>query len=247
MGGTGEFSRSSFKANAPPVEKGDPVAGYKCLRNIMSHNECGEVEFVPVVRDHGKHVVSADGIQPGGWLVEQDEVRLRDDRAGKRKAFLHAAGELAGVAGTVSIQVELPQGLKTALADFPVSKPGGLLQRKRHVFERRQRIEEGVALKKEAAAPQKPGMSRSIRGADGMLVKADPPGIGLFDMGHAFQENGFSGSAGAEHGKNTAPRHGQIDSPEHMVAAKAFVQVFDLKQGSLFGRFHVRIRKEVMM
>ena len=80
----------------------------------------------------------AKRVKPGGRLVEKDEFRTGDDRAGKGEPFLHAAGELAGIVVAMIINFQLPQGFVAAFANFIVCQACRLFERERHIFQSRQ-------------------------------------------------------------------------------------------------------------
>ena len=77
-------------------------------------------------------------------------------------------------------------------------------------------------------------------------VKTDLPRIRLHDVRQALEEHGLPGPARADHRKNTAALHGEIDSRQNHVVAEPLVQVLDFEQIILFGGTHDQTRKEVM-
>ena len=246
VGGSGEFGGRSFKAYPALVKQRDAVAGDERLDDVMGHDERRKAELALVFGDHGKYGVAAQRIKAGGRFVKKYEFRTGNDRAGKREAFLHAAGKLAGVMIAMLINFKLSQSFKAALTDLIVCEVRRLFKRERHILQSRQRIEEGIALKEETAPPAKLRARGRIGETQGTSVKTDPSCVRLNNVCQALEEHGLAGSAGAEQAKDAAAQHFESDSRQDNMIVEALVQVLDMKQEILLNGKHDQTRNEVI-
>jgi hypothetical protein len=112
----------------------------------VADDDRGEVEFPAKIGNHGEDAVLALRIQSGGGLVEEDELGLRNERAGQGHPLLHPPGHLVGVSVGHVAEVQLLEKLQNPLADEPRAGPGGLEEGERDVLHRRQGVEQRVAL-----------------------------------------------------------------------------------------------------
>ena len=63
----------------------------------MRDRDGGCAEAAHLFEDEVVDRIGGDRVEAGGGLIEEDQVRLGDDRAGERDALLHAAGNLSRV------------------------------------------------------------------------------------------------------------------------------------------------------
>ena len=101
-------------------------------------------------------------------------------------------------------------------------------------------------MKEETAAAPKFSVCGRIVGIQGGSVKTDPSRIGPHDIRQAFEEHGFSGSAGADDRADAAAAHGEFDPRQNHMVAEALVKALHLKQQILFGGAHDQSRNDVM-
>ena len=80
--------------DAPAGEIDDAVAALG-LVHVVGRDQHGEA-FARHVVDHVPELAPRLGVDAGGRLVEQQELRLMQDAGGEREALLPAAGQLAG-------------------------------------------------------------------------------------------------------------------------------------------------------
>ena len=81
-------------------EHGDTVADRMETVEIVRHHEDGEAERPLELPDQVVEGGGADGVEPGGRLVEKDDLGVERQRPRETRAFLHAAGKLGRVFGT---------------------------------------------------------------------------------------------------------------------------------------------------
>ena len=78
-----------------PVGEIDDAVAALGLVHVVGRDQHGEA-FAGEVVDHVPELAARLGVDAGGRLVEQEELRLVQDAGGEREALLPAAGELAG-------------------------------------------------------------------------------------------------------------------------------------------------------
>ena len=222
------------------------IARRQSLRHVVRHDQRREVKLALISGDHGENRISAQGIETRRRLVEKHQFRPCHDGACQCQPLLHSAGKLTGVAVLMLFELELLQGLEAALANLPVLQARRLLQRQRHVFQGGQGIKQCIALEQKAAAPAKVGTGRLVFRALLASVEVDGSLVGLHNAAEAFQKDGLSRAAAAQHGHQAAALHTKAGAVEHDVVAKALPQALHLQQWSVVVVAHVRTRKEVI-
>ena len=81
----------------------------------MGDQDRGDAELALQAPDLAAHGQPQRGVEVGERLVEQQELRLLDQRAGERHALLLAAGQLAGPPVQQLLDLHQPRGLGAAL------------------------------------------------------------------------------------------------------------------------------------
>jgi hypothetical protein len=142
---------------------------------------------------------------------------------------------------------ELLQSIPAAAQDFHFPQSCRLLQRKSHIFQSGEGIEQRVALKQKTTPSAEFSARGGIARFQFLSVEADSPGVWLQDVCETFQEDGFPSATRAKDGKNTATRNFQIHPPEHGFSLEAFLQALDMKSDGVLGSFHSQIKNELMM
>ena len=77
-----------------PINHADPIAdvlGF--LEEVRVQKDCGSP--VPDPADDPTYVVATNRVESARWLVQDDEIRISDERDGESEALLHAFGESA--------------------------------------------------------------------------------------------------------------------------------------------------------
>jgi hypothetical protein len=117
-----------------------------------------------------------------------------------------------------------------------------LLEWERHIFQRRERVKQRIALKKKAAAFPEILPRRWI--AEGAALEDNPPRVRRKDVPNALEEDGFSGAAWSKNGENTPARHAKIDAFQNGVSIEALFQPLHL-QREIRG-LHFQIKNELI-
>src|SRR6516162_11758509 len=84
-------------ANLPVDQHGDAIADRKQSVEIMGNHEHGKVEAALQVPDQNVEVCGRDRIEPGGGLVEKDNIRIESEGPRETGALAHPPGQLRRV------------------------------------------------------------------------------------------------------------------------------------------------------
>ena len=103
------------------VQQVDDVAA---LRFVQVRGRPQHADALPdQAAHHGPQLAPRYGIDADAGLVEQQQSRLADQRAGKAELLLHAAGELAGEAPLEGPEVREPHQHREALRTLAAGSP----------------------------------------------------------------------------------------------------------------------------
>src|SRR5690348_2244131 len=80
--------------NTPFVDHGDTVGDLARARHVMGDGDGGGAKVAHALHDQLVDDVGHDRVEPGGGLVEDDDLGLRRDGARQADALLHAARQL---------------------------------------------------------------------------------------------------------------------------------------------------------
>ena len=195
---------------------------------IHQHHEIGERHrLVLAVRDVqerdaelllqplqlGAHLDAQERIERGERLVEQENARLRDQRAGKRDALLLPAGQLRRQPRGVWLHVheaEHVHRLGVALRPSDAAH----LQREGHIVDRGQMRKQRVALEHHRGAARLRRQISDVLVADQDVAR----GCGLV-TGDEAQGRGLAAAGGAEQAAIGVGRHFQVDRVDRGRAA----------------------------
>ena len=165
----------------------------------MGDRDGGGAQFLHAFDDKLVDDVGHDGIEAGGRLVEEDDLRFGGDGAGQRHALLHAAGQFCRRKfGDIGAKADLGELLHRLVAGrFAVHAPA-LDQAEGDVFPDRQRIEEGAALKQHAELLQDPLAVARAHADDLFAIDQDAAALGLHQAEDAFERHRFAGARSAD-------------------------------------------------
>ena len=157
------------------------------------------------------------GIERGQRLIEQEDVGLKHQRARQGDALALAAGELRGAAGFLAGEADQFQGFAHAAIDLCGAMT---LETELHVAARGEVRKQGVILEHGADVAL-------IRLAliDDLAVEQDVAGGGLLEAGDQAQRGGLAASGRAQQGEETAPRNGERDVTDRLLAGKVLHQL----------------------
>ncbi len=129
----------------------------------MGYHENRHARSLLQGQDQFVEFVSADGVEPGGGLVQEQDFGIERQRAGKRHALDHAAGELGGI-------FPIDVGLQAHHFELGDRHLGGQARRKIEIFEDRkldilaggERGEQRALLEQDAPSPLDRPMRRVL-------------------------------------------------------------------------------------
>ena len=203
--------------DVPAVHHHDAVGDRQRLRLVVRDVERGDVEAPLQLADFEPHLLAQLGVEVGQRLVEQQNVRPRDDRPGERDALLLPAGELPGTARFEAAQAHHLQRFLDArrlLGRRQVAhlEAEGDVLRDAHVREQRVGLEHhrGVAL-----------VRRHVGHAP--VVEPDLAAVGRDEARHHAQGGGLAAARWAE-------------QRDELAVADLEVDVIDRGEGAVFPR-----------
>src|SRR3989442_460045 len=202
---------------------GDP----EDLGDLVAHHHRGEAEAPVEILDEPVDAVHEDGIEPGRRLVEEDDLRLRDERPGDRHALAHAPRDLLRVLGADALQSHLGQPHLHALGDLRAAQAGLLAQREGDVLRARQRVEERAALEDDPVPIANPV---DLAPGDAGQVDAayqDAAGVRTGGAGQMFEKARFAPAAPADDDRDRPVAHFQLQAPEDHLAVEGLGEPLD--------------------
>ena len=165
-----------------------------------------------------------DGVKAGGGFVEEDDLGLGSDGAGKADAFLHAAREFRREQiGHIGGQAHTAQLLDRDFAGFFFGfGQRSAQQAEGDVLPDRQAVKQRAALKEHAEPGQK-GVALDFRGV--FAIQRDRPLILHHQAQNAFQQNRFPGAGATNDHHAFAAVDGQVYPIQNAFRAKGFMDV----------------------
>ena len=160
--------------------------------------------------------VGHDRVQPGSWLVEEDNFRIGSDGPGQADPLLHAAGKFRWrQVAHFAAQAHLGQ---LADGDLPGFHAGCLFFRQQpegDIFPHRQAVEQGAALKQHAelAVDLFPGGGGHANHF--LAIHLDTTLVGLQQAQDALQHYRFTGARAADDNHGFAHAHVQVQAVQH--------------------------------
>ena len=176
------------------------------------------------------HQVAGLGVQPGGGLVEQQQLGVVDQGPGQREPALHAAREFAGARiGLVREGGEIEQGgnawaqrlgvqAEVAPVDQQVLRTGEVGVQGVHLADHPQLLLD----------PQRVARHLVSEGLDG-------PGVGCRESEAHADGGGFARAIGADHAQAFARGDRKREVVDHGLITVALDQIPAFKKGSLHG------------
>src|SRR5260221_5577829 len=207
------------------IDHGDAVGDLARRGHVVGDRHRGGAELLDAFDDQLVDDIGHDRVEPGGRLVEKDDLGLGGDGAGEGDALLHAARQLG----------------RHELADIGAEPdPGELLQR--HLLRRcatgaathdqaegdvlpdRQRVEEGAALEQHAEFAHQLLALAGREVGDLLAVDRDRAGIGLDEAEDAFQHHRLAGAGAADDDDALAHADVEIDAVEYPLRPEGLAQ-----------------------
>ena len=165
---------------------------------VMGDDECGAGERLEVPTQIAAHLGASTGIERGEWLVEEQQVRLGDERTRQRDALRlptrQGARAVACVRGETDPLEPLPCPMpRFGASDPPRPQPEG------HVLERGEVREQQIVLEHHANSAV---LRRDERSRVGIVehdaVEGDPPSLDRDEPREAPEHGRLAGTVRAE-------------------------------------------------
>jgi hypothetical protein len=191
---------------APAVEEAD-ARGVLGLVHVRRRHDDGQAAVVQLVQ-HLPELAARQRIDAGGRLVEQQQIRLGDERGRQRQLLLHAAGERAGETPAKRAQadhVEQPRRPSIGL----VARHAVQVAAQTHVLVDREILVEAEALRHQT---ERAGGARHRSRRRGEHAGDQP------------EEGGLAGAVRADQREHLAARHRQRDVGERRRRAEPSCQ-----------------------
>src|SRR2546423_499363 len=214
--------------DAPVVDHGHAVANLFHLTEQVRVEKHGCAPGRQAADDLA-HVVPADRIERGGRLVEEDELRLSQQRGAEAEPLLHALGEGAHA---IARAVTQPDGVDHGL---DLVFPARARQRRELAVQREHLLGGEPAL-----VPEKLGKVADVASSPEVADRlAEEPPLARSRPQQAEEEldgGGLAGAVGAEKTEHLAARHGHRETGQRDCTAEALGQLDGFDGGGGGGR-----------
>jgi hypothetical protein len=171
----------------------------------------GRVDLGVEVDEQLRDVAGAHRVEAGVRLVDEDDLRVEDQRAGETRAFAHAAGDLAGQFLLRACEADHVHLVGDDRADLGLGLLRVLAQREGDVVEEVHRAEQRAVLEEDAE--EFAGFVELVLTAAHQVdtIDDDAAGVRFQQADQTFQEHGFPGAGRTEHDAHLAGRESQRD------------------------------------
>src|SRR5215470_15774753 len=216
------LDRGADLLDAALIQHRDAIAHRQRLLLVVRHVDEGDADLALHPQQLELHLLAELEIERAERLVQQQHLRLVDDRAGQRDALALAAGELRRLARAEPGQPYHLQGAVHLLAPLG---PGHAADAQavldvppdRHVREQRVVLEHRVDV---AGVGRDPGHVRP--------AEQDPAVVRAFEPRDQPQQSGLPRPGRSEQGEELAGAHGQVDAVHRGHAAVTLPQPRDV-------------------
>ena len=215
-----DLRRGGDLLDAALVDQDDPVGHGHGLRLVVGDVDDGDAQGGLDFLDLKAHALAELGVQVGQGLVQQQQLRLRDQGPGQGHALLLTAGQLGGQAVRVLAQMDDGQHPADVFLD---RLPGRFFdgQRVGHVVKHVHVRPDGVGLEHHADVPLFRG-HEGLPAGDQLVVDVHLAFRGLFKPGDDAQHGGLAAAGGAQQGHEFSVPEGLGEILQDDVAPEGF-------------------------
>ena len=225
-----DLGRGPELLDLPAVHHRDPVGQAHRLALVVRDVDEGDPDLVVDQVQLDQHLLAQLEVERRQRLVEQQHVRLVDQRAGDRHPLLLAAADLVGALAGLVLHLDQRQHPVDLALDRRLVGPRDL-QPEGDVLAHRQVREEGVALEDRVDLAL---VGRQV--GDVLAVEQDPPLVGLLEPGQDPQQRRLAAARGAEQ-REELPAPDRQRHPVHGAdLAEVLVDVLELEELGHSGR-----------
>src|SRR5579859_1047271 len=214
------------------VEHRHPMRDLARRAHVVGDSERGHAQILDQRGDQIVDHVGADRIEPGGWLVEEDDLGARRDRAGERHALLHAARQLVGpqvedvAAEADALEILLGDAAHAVgLADPALREAEGDVAPHRHRIEQRAALEEHPELGADALHVTRAGAHHFD------TVDGHRSALWCEQAENALERHRLARARSADDRHRLAMLDRQVDPVEHGLLVEALHHIGELDLG----------------
>jgi len=193
--------------------------------HIVGDDDAGDTQFGTEFIDQLIDAVRADGIQPGGGLVIQDDAGLEHDGAGEGDAFALSARELGGELVLDTFEVDQFEGVADFLQSFRRGERGVFDEREGDVVGDAHGIKESGELEKKADLQANRDQIALAELVDALIFDPNLATAGLQQADDVLQENGLATAGGAHDDGGLATGDVDVDTVQDDLRAKGAMDV----------------------
>ena len=221
-----ELARGGHLLQHALLEDGHAVAEGHRLGLVVGHVDRGDAQAALHLGDLGAHLTAELGVQVGQRLVEQERVGLADQRTAHGHTLALTAGEVAGLAVQVVVELEHLRGLGHLGLDLVLGELRLLVQaqRERDVLEHRQVRVERVVLEHHGEVAV---LGRHL--VDAPLADREVAVGDVLEAHDHAQQGGLAAAGGAHEDHELAVGDVQVDALHRVEAV--VVGLVDVVQG----------------
>mmetsp|Transcript_23722 Transcript_23722/g.42454 ORF Transcript_23722/g.42454 Transcript_23722/m.42454 type:complete len:265 (+) Transcript_23722:1237-2031(+) len=227
------------------MEHGHIVRNCAHRRHVMGDGHgCGPHlghNLADQIVDHTGH----DGIKPGGGFVEKNNLGFCGNGPGQAHALLHAPRQFSGQAVRhIRCQTHASQFFDGNLTRLiPRFRKAAAQQAKGHVLPDGQRVKQRTALKQHSKAGQE---GVAVRFGHIRAVHGDCAAVGDHEAEHGLDRHGLASARSTDDDHRGAFGHVQINAAQHLVGAKAFVDIIECDHAGrpLVGRRSLPLQRQ---
>ena len=213
----------------------------------MGHDYRGDRQLIPDPLNEVVNAVGHDGVQAGGRLIIEDNLRLVDDGAGQANPFAHAPGELRGVLVFGAGQLDCLEHLGHAVGDLRLRERGVPAEGEGHILGDRHGIEQGRALEEHAELAADRQEFPFVHRHNVLVLDQDFAALGLEQADQVLEQHALAAAAAADNDHRLALVDAKTDAIQDGVAAETLPQVADFNHSACKAWPSVRVRKKFVM
>src|SRR5574337_3072 len=224
--GTQEFFNLSNGDDLAMAQHRDAVADGEQAVEVVGDHEDGEAKRLLQRGDEVVEIASRDRIEPGGRLVQKDDVGIERDGARERGALGHAARQLGWkLVGGVLRQADEVELLRRKPVHEGLRQAQMLAHRRLDVLPDVEAREERPLLKEDAPAlaDEEPLLERQL--VEIAAKNFDRAGALAQKPQDRARQHGLARPRGADETQDLAPVEVEIEAVEHQPVAEANLQV----------------------
>src|SRR5215217_4770729 len=203
---------------------GDALGGHDVVRD----HHVGAAVLLVHLLDELAQQRGADRVQAGVGLVEQHDVGVEHERAGKAGALAHPAGELVRGLVARALEPDLAQPPHDDLLDLVLALVRVLAQRERDVVVEVHRAEQRAVLEQHAELLAHLEQLVVGHARDRLAVHQHVALVGIEQPDHVLDADRLAGAGRAEDHRDLVVGDAEVEAAKDLVAAERLVHLDEL-------------------